>query len=258
MSKTVKFLILLILAAVFVFGVFPASFVARYKESDQPLQPQNGSGIYPSPAHTVLGVEMLNINVEGGLDYVKQTNVRFVRKNGLIWSLVEASKGQRDWDSQAQLEQELKSAAAQNWDVILVIRSTPSWAQADPPWHCGTMQTDAVPAFGNFVRDAVERYSQPPFLVKYFEIWNEEDVDHRPFFQMNFCIKIGVFHLDVREITPTTIMAGSALPQFCKRHTPRRKRLIHRFKYCLVVCFTRVSRQLPLMFVTFIAICRGI
>ena len=148
----------------------------------EPLQPENPTGVYPSPGNTVFGVEMAYINTEWGLEYVKQTDVRMVRKNGLVWSQVEASEGQRNWDSQAALEQELRNAAAQNWEVMLVVRSAPAWAQADPPWHCSTVLDNKLAAFGAFVHDAVARYSQPPFSVKYFEIWNEPDVDHRPFF----------------------------------------------------------------------------
>jgi hypothetical protein len=162
-------------------GMLAAASAAQAALGD-PLQPEKPSGIYPSPGNTVFGVEMAYINTEWGLDYVKQTDVRMVRKNGLVWSDVEPSEGARNWSAVAALEQELRNAASNNLEVMLVIRSTPTWAQADPPWYCGYIQDAKLAAFGAFVHDAVARYSQAPFSVKYFEIWNEPDVDHRPFF----------------------------------------------------------------------------
>ena len=35
----------------------------------------------------------------------------------------------------------------------------------------------ALDAFAGFMRDLVARYSVPPYNIKYWEIWNEEDVD---------------------------------------------------------------------------------
>lgn len=143
----------------------------------EPLAPAAPVALYPQSNSNIFGVEIDFITPEWGSDFVTETETRWVRRNGLVWSAVETSQGARNWTSQAALEAELRTAASRGWQVLLVIRSTPSWAQADPPWHCGLVRDDRLEAFGNFVRDAVARYSVAPYDVQHYEIWNEPDVD---------------------------------------------------------------------------------
>jgi hypothetical protein len=57
----------------------------------------------------------------------------------------------------------------------LIVRNTPTRAPI-----CGfCLRADhgePVPGFAAFMRDAVARYSQHPYSVKYWEIYNEPDV----------------------------------------------------------------------------------
>jgi hypothetical protein len=127
------------------------------------------------PYSTPFGVEMNKINSGGGINQVSNLGPTFVRKNGLLWSQVESQPNQYYWGTQATLENELKNASINHMKVILIVRSTPTWAQKVPGSACGPIASSQFGAFGDFMYQAVLRYSRPPFNVKYWELYNEPD-----------------------------------------------------------------------------------
>jgi hypothetical protein len=131
------------------------------------------------PLRTVFGAEMSSITNSGGLTQVSQAGMSWVRRNALIWSDVEPTLGMRNWTapSVTALEQELINASSNNMQVVLIVRSAPSWAQQFAGYTCGAIKSSSMTAFGDFMRDVVARYSGPPYNVKYWEMWNEEDID---------------------------------------------------------------------------------
>jgi len=121
-------------------------------------------------------VELTALSAAGGLSQAKTLGAKWLRRNGLIWSDIEPSEGARNWGANAALEQELRDASAQGFEVILIVRSAPTWAQVAGKM-CGPIRPDKNTAFAAFLRDAVARYSVAPYNVKYWEIWNEPDAD---------------------------------------------------------------------------------
>ncbi|MGB0386816.1 MAG: hypothetical protein ACPGWR_18540, partial [Ardenticatenaceae bacterium] len=95
---------------------------------------------------------------------------------GLLWSNVEAEQGVRDWDQLALFEEEISKVSAAGLIPMVVVRSTPTWAQKNPNSFCGAIREDALDDFADFMRELVERYSGAPYNVTYWEIWNEPDV----------------------------------------------------------------------------------
>ena len=79
---------------------------------------------------TIFGVESHNFK---GDEYiaVDQANTNWVRLNGLLWSKAEQVEGTYIWDEFADFEQEIINASTIGMNVILVVRSTPTWAQQD-------------------------------------------------------------------------------------------------------------------------------
>ena len=134
------------------------------------------------PPVTVFGVETSPIGQSGGLEQVANAGAYWVRRNAVLWSEVEPTPGVRNWGALASLEQELRDASSKNVRVILIVRSTPPWAQKPGGYgYCGPIwPKENLPAFASFMRDLVARYSVPPYDVKYWEIWNEPDVDFSP------------------------------------------------------------------------------
>ena len=130
----------------------------------------------PPPQDPIFGIEMHKINAEGGLEQVVQTGNHWIRYNRLNWAKVEAVEGVRDWTAAKNLESYLKNAAAAGMPVILIVHTAPTWAIPPGSKPCAALLPDKLEAFGKFLHDAVARYSQPPFNVKYWELGNEPDV----------------------------------------------------------------------------------
>jgi hypothetical protein len=121
------------------------------------------------------GIEISRSYFAGGLRRIAESGAYWTRRNGLIWSVVEPAEGTYDWGSVASLENEMETASIYQLELILVVRGAPFWAQGIPGYPCGPIKPEKMSAFGDFLYEAVSRYSVPPFNVKYWEIWNEPD-----------------------------------------------------------------------------------
>jgi hypothetical protein len=126
---------------------------------------------------TVFGLEILPSNVLKAADQAAAADPGLMRYNAILWSEVEARQGQRDWSRVAWREAELRALGDRNLSPILIIRGTPAWAQAAPGSSCGPIRPEALDAFADFVAEAVRRYSAPPYNIRYWELWNEPDID---------------------------------------------------------------------------------
>jgi len=133
------------------------------------------SGSRPWLPH--LGIATTSLDQRGGLDQMVTAGAYWARPDALLWSEVEPSRGLRNWGALSDLEQELRDASRQGMEVILIVHSTPAWAQHVAGSYCGPIRPDALEDFAAFMRDLVARYSAAPFNVKYWELWNEPDVD---------------------------------------------------------------------------------
>ncbi len=131
------------------------------------------------PLEPIGGIELHSITNERGLDLLRDTNTYWIRHNALLWANIEPIEGDRNWEAAAELETELINASEQGYEVILIIRRTPLWAQAVPEVFCGPVKSEKLDAFANFIHDAVKRYSAPPYNVKFWEIGNEPDIDYK-------------------------------------------------------------------------------
>lgn len=128
------------------------------------------------PALPIWGVEMYYLGDDAGLSLAKDAGVYWLRRNALLWSEVEPSEGERNWEALAGLEAELETAARQGFQTILIVRSTPAWAQSVGGSLCSAPKSEKLEAFANFMYDMVRKYSLPPYNVQYWEIGNEPDV----------------------------------------------------------------------------------
>jgi hypothetical protein len=129
-----------------------------------------------APLQTTFGVETTNIRPSAGLVQIVEAGTNWVRRNALLWSGVEPTPGARDWNTTAGLEEELKNASDNGLEVILIVRSTPPWAQKVAGSFCGPIAQEDFSAFGDFMYDVVSRYSKAPYNVKYYELYNEPDI----------------------------------------------------------------------------------
>jgi hypothetical protein len=124
--------------------------------------------------YSIAGVEAHNIN---DIQIIAQGGITWTRRNSLLWHLVEPVKGDRNWLAVESLESELIEASALGLKTILIVRGTPDWAQKVPGYNCGPVREDQLITMGDFIYDAVRRYSQPPYNIEYWELGNEPDVN---------------------------------------------------------------------------------
>jgi hypothetical protein len=108
---------------------------------------------------------------------IGEANLSWVRYNGILWSEVESSQGERNWGTLDGVAAELQAVTAQGGVPLVIIRSTPAWAQKVPGAECGPIKPEALDTFADFMRELVLRFKDAPYNVKYWEFGNEPDVD---------------------------------------------------------------------------------
>ena len=121
----------------------------------------------------IFGVEMVSFTDVHGKAKVVEANTSWVRLNGVLWSDIDTDgSGNYDWTKMSALESQLADAKNNhNIEVIMVVRSTPTYAQRDGLF-CGPIKEINFKEFANFLSALVTRYKAQ---VKYWEIWNEPD-----------------------------------------------------------------------------------
>jgi hypothetical protein len=121
---------------------------------------------------------MEQISLGDKLNQVAQAGAYWVRSfSAVAWASVEPAEGKRNWNALMGLDQELRNITGKGMQTILSVRVTPSWAQQVAGYSCGPIKPEKLGAFAIFMHDLVVRYSVAPYNVKYWEIWNEEDID---------------------------------------------------------------------------------
>ena len=125
---------------------------------------------------TIFGTAM-TFTAPGGMIEMTAARNYWLRSGVVSWSDIEPSKGMRDWSSLAGLEAELLNAHERGMEMVFVVSSTPTWAQKVSGYYCGPIKETELATFADFMYELVSRYSKPPYLVKYWEIGNEPDID---------------------------------------------------------------------------------
>jgi len=131
-----------------------------------------GADVISDSPSSIFGVEMVRINNDLGLSQMASAGTSWVRVNGVVWSNIEPNPDELHWELLTDLDTQIDNAIANNMEVILVVRSTPSWAQKNPGYYCGPIAANNLKDFADFMGELVTRYQNK---VKYWEIWNEPD-----------------------------------------------------------------------------------
>ncbi len=132
------------------------------------------------PTLPFFGVSMRHVAEPFGLTQAREAGVQVVRDPTIPWNVVEPVRTDPPtyhWEALQGLEEELVNAAEAGITVTLLFLYTPDWAQAVPGHSCGAIREDQLGAFAEFLQAAVARYSVAPYHVRYWELFNEPDVD---------------------------------------------------------------------------------
>lgn len=128
-----------------------------------------------TPRAPIFGVQIDVGRVAATIQKSADVNAAWIRYNAITWAAVESTPGQRNWAALQPIEAEMAVLSSRGAHPIITISGTPTWARLDPTSTCGPIAPTAQPAFAQFMRDLVQRYSGPPYNVHYWEIWNEPD-----------------------------------------------------------------------------------
>lgn len=145
-----------------------------------PSAPRPSATGRPKITLPYFGVEMERIDAEHGLAQVLEAGLGVTRVAAVRWNLVEPVKTDPPtyrWETMRDVEQELLNSAQAGLQVTLLVLFTPQWAQAVPGHSCSAISENRLGDFAQFLQAAVARYSVPPYNVKYWELFNEPDVD---------------------------------------------------------------------------------
>ncbi|HEU4329316.1 MAG TPA: hypothetical protein VFS21_39625 [Roseiflexaceae bacterium] len=126
---------------------------------------------------SIAGVTIAPGQIGAAAGRAAEANINWVRYGDILWSEVEPAPGVRDWSRLAGVEAQLRELSARGLTPIVVVRSAPEWAQQRPGYSCGPIKPEAYDFFASFMRDLAARYGRSPYNVRYWEIWNEPDVD---------------------------------------------------------------------------------
>ncbi len=126
---------------------------------------------------TILGVQLNDVRQDVELHALRESGAAWYRGLTIPWSRVESEPGVRNWDVLADFERDLLTLQEYHVIPIVSVTSTPAWAEAMPGYSCGLILPEKINDFVSFMGDLVKRYSQPPFELRYWEIWNEPDID---------------------------------------------------------------------------------
>jgi len=160
-------------------GGTPSSVVQGQDSTPTPNRvylPNTVGNVIPK---TIFGIDITQATPERNLGGARNIGANFVRRGNLPWKDVEPVEGAGyNWaaPSMAFLEAEMRNISALGMETIVVVRGSPRWATAPYQSDCAPINPAKYARFAAFVAAAVDRYSRPPYKVKYWELFNEPDV----------------------------------------------------------------------------------
>ncbi len=132
------------------------------------------------PVEPFWGVHVNQLSTQPQIALLQQSGARWTRFDRFRWNEIEPQNSEPSgfrWN--AADEAGLAQASQAGLEVIAVLLFTPDWAQKYPGVLCGPVAESAFEEYGQYLQALVQRYSQPPYNVRYWELGNEPDIDHR-------------------------------------------------------------------------------
>jgi len=130
-----------------------------------------------SPAYPIAGIQTSNLASQTRINQIQDAGAYWTHFTVLEWDQIEPQKETPvNYNWAAAQESGMRLAKEAGLNLIAVVQFTPDWAQQIPGVACGPIAENALERFAFFMYEAVRRYSQPPYEVKYWEIGNEMDV----------------------------------------------------------------------------------
>lgn len=152
-------------------------------DDDTDEETLTGSTIYlPLITKNSHYIPIFGIEARSRSDKAAEAGNAWLRINlQLRWADIQpVQNGAYDWTKAAAVEAAILEANQYNLTPILVVHAVPAWARKYADKACGPIKSESLNAFAEFMRQATQRYSQSPYNVKYYQIWNEPDAPLAP------------------------------------------------------------------------------
>ena len=118
------------------------------------------------------GVEMLaEVDDPAAITLAREGGAHWTR-TGLSWATIEPTNTDPANFNWTTYDQRFANLAAAGLIPIVIIGSNPTWAAEYP---CGPITDTNLLDFADFLTALVSRYKDPPYNVKYWELYNEPD-----------------------------------------------------------------------------------
>jgi hypothetical protein len=105
-----------------------------------------------------------------------------------------------------RLDDGLALAVASGLQPIVVIRDSPAWATEVLTRGCKPITTTLYAHFADFVNLVIDKYEQPPYNVRYYELFNEPDIGARITDTMKGCWTLSKY-VDMLEVVYPIVKA---------------------------------------------------
>ncbi len=140
------------------------------------------------------GVEVHNGRLQNATlqQRAEEMGTAWVRFNSLSWRDVQSEPDTPidawNWDAMSRFEADLEQAAAMGLTPLVIVDDFPDWAtipyinpytNEETIAPCAALKEEYFDDYATFLREAVARYKEPPYSVRYWEMGNEVDVDPR-------------------------------------------------------------------------------
>lgn len=130
---------------------------------------------------SIFGIETLSARIVDTevIDRASTLGASWIRLNTLSWrSIQEHPESEYTWSGEEVgiFRNELLSAAEANLIPMAIVDDYPYWATGQEN-SCAAIQPDYFDKYARFMQAVVQRYKDPPYNVKYWELGNEVDID---------------------------------------------------------------------------------
>ena len=138
----------------------------------------------PTPSTGFFGIQMRdNLGEQATLPLAGGAGIQTIRFN-LRWNDVEPTDTDPPIYNWSKYDTLIGNAAAAGFSLIITVRDNPTWAATTA---CGPIDLVSTDHFIAFLTALVERYSQPSYNVKLWELYNEPDNNHPEMPQQGGC-----------------------------------------------------------------------
>lgn len=138
----------------------------------------------PSADAVFFGIQMRDREAEQlTLPLASEAGIQWIRMN-VRWDEIESSDTDPPTYDWSRYDRLIGNAAAAGFSLIVTVRDNPPWAATTA---CGPIDRVPISRFAAFFSTLVERYSQAPYGVKSWELYNEPDNNRTDMPQQGGC-----------------------------------------------------------------------